>query len=221
MTIFQFTKRKFYNKWNYKISLKIQGASIFRMYDLDHVKEILQNGQSINLPLWQRKIYRNTNEALIVVDFLSRWLNKDYGKRIEKDSMDLYTNDKKFFDEAVIAFMPFVKKSFSPDPKTEHLLSTDKKIISKKLPHGKYKYKVYLQPHKFSDTKEKLKFLKFLKNYKDKILISEKTSEWFLITKWNWDRRYILVDDEKTLMILKLYSSSAVGSTYEYIALDK
>jgi len=37
----------------------------------------------------------------------------------------------------------------------------------------------------------------------------------------NWDRRYILVDNEKTLLMIKLHSPDAIGTVYKYEIVDK
>jgi hypothetical protein len=40
-------------------------------------------------------------------------------------------------------------------------------------------------------------------------------------TDWNWDRRYVLVEDKNTLMLLRLRNSEVVGSVYEFVLSDK
>jgi hypothetical protein len=45
--------------------------------------------------------------------------------------------------------------------------------------------------------------------------------KWFLKTDWNWDRRYVLVEDEGTLLMMKLRNSDVVGTVYNYVVTDK
>lgn len=218
-----YIKRKFYNKWNYKISLSLKGASIFRLYDCDYIKERLSSynqEDDIFDWRWEKRVQENRNEAIIVANFLDQWPKDSYIKRIERNILDIYTNDQNFFDAACHEFFSFTRKRFAPNPSTEHLLSNEKRILCKKLPHEKYRYKVFLKAHAI-DKEEKIKFLNFLDLNNNNIRISESTKSWFLVTKWNWDRRYILVDDEKALMMLKLRSSAALGSIYEYVIADK
>jgi hypothetical protein len=40
-------------------------------------------------------------------------------------------------------------------------------------------------------------------------------------TEWNWDRRYVLVEDEGTLLMLKLRNPEVMGSVYNYVLSDK
>jgi hypothetical protein len=51
--------------------------------------------------------------------------------------------------------------------------------------------------------------------------MSEAVKTWFIHTDWNWDRRYILVDEESTLLMLKLRNSDFMGKIYEYVIVDK
>jgi len=51
--------------------------------------------------------------------------------------------------------------------------------------------------------------------------MSKAVKTWFIRTEWNWDRRYILVEDEQTLFMMKLRSAEVVGKTHEYQLVDK
>ena len=46
-------------------------------------------------------------------------------------------------------------------------------------------------------------------------------STWFVDTDWNWDRRYILVEDEQSLLMLKLRGSEVVGKIHNFVISDK
>jgi len=94
--------------------------------------------------------------------------------------------------------------------------------VGKKLPHNKYQFRVYLLPHKLAgDTEEKEKFINWMKTQNSKIRLTDTVIKWFMHTDWNWDRRYILVEDEPTLLMLKLRNSSVVGRIYNYVISDK
>jgi hypothetical protein len=53
------------------------------------------------------------------------------------------------------------------------------------------------------------------------IKISDTVKTWFMVTNWNWDRRYIYVATEADLLMLKLRSSDVVGSVFKYEIVDK
>ena len=54
-----------------------------------------------------------------------------------------------------------------------------------------------------------------------RILISPIVKDWFIKTEYNWDRRYVLVEDSQTLLLLKLRNSEALGRIYDYVISDK
>ena len=68
---------------------------------------------------------------------------------------------------------------------------------------------------------KKNNFLKWLSQQNDKVTCTDSIKNWFRKTTWNWERRYILVDDANTLLMLKLHSPEAVGTVYKYTLMDK
>jgi hypothetical protein len=69
------------------------------------------------------------------------------------------------------------------------------------------------------DSDEKLRYLSWIKGVAG-ISISEAVEKWFYDTTWNWDRRYVLVDDDKTLLLLRLKNSNVVGTVYNLVLQD-
>jgi hypothetical protein len=111
---------------------------------------------------------------------------------------------------------------YQPLEKNIDLLKDSDKIITKKLPHDKYRFKVYLLPHKLAnDELGKKRYLQWVESQKEKILITKSVKNWFMTTNWNWDRRYIYVEDPSTLLLLKLRNSETIGRSYEYVIVDK
>lgn len=217
-------RKKFYNKWSYKLSLRIKGAGIFRYNTYAEVKALMISPKSPHFKLYklEEKALDNSDYVYAVADLLSKYPKEIVALRIEGSTLDVYTNDKDFFEEASEAFKLFTWKRFIPDPSTEHLLDDGRKIIGKKLAHDKYQYKVYLTPHKLPvSSTVRNSFIDFVDQNSEKVLMSRSVKDWFLRTQWNWDRRYIYVDNEKTLLMLKLKCSEALGSVYEYLIVDK
>jgi hypothetical protein len=133
----------------------------------------------------------------------------------------VYTNDQIFFETVVNKFDDCLVHCFAPVAGSEDFLDQKKAIISTKLPHNKYKYKVFLQPHKVTSVDEKIRWINWLDTQADRVLISKSVKDWFISTKWNWDRRYLYVEDEQTLLVLKMKNPEALGSIYSYTVLDK
>lgn len=198
------TKRKFYNKWSYKISLQIKHCAKLRTKSLE---EIIQN---------------DTDGSLVkFCNHIITFSKQDYATRIERDVLDFYTNSNDIFNSTFEKFSAIVKRISTPHPGTENLLEDAKSIVCNKLPHGKYRFKVFLQPHKFSSLEDKTRYLGWLATQYPRIDISEKVKVWFMVTNWNWDRRYIWVEDSATLLLLKMRNVEAIGSTYNYVLSDK
>jgi hypothetical protein len=219
------TNRKFYNKWLYKISLNVTGAGMFRVRTLDDIRafclgtevEKMSSSHSLNT-----RAHGNRENILALAEFLLGQDSSLWSKRIETHQMDFYTNDKNFYDEISKKFEHILLHKFEPSEESKDLLDQPQTIVAKKLPHNRYNFKVYLLPHKLKGDKEaKKKYVEWLKSQSPRITCTKAVESWFVKTDWNWDRRYVLVEDEKTLLMLKLRNSEAVGRIYNYVICDK
>lgn len=221
------TKRKFYGKWLYKITLNIQGIGIFRCKSPDEVIEFFQEVKKPDYKKPHHNITFNkaiTNEEVItkICLFLKNVNDAEWSKRIERNYIDFYTNSESLYKDFCDQFYNIISHHFEPDQSTIDLFKNQYSIIANKYPHNKYRYKVYLSPHKLKkDIDAKSSFLSWMENQKEKIRISDVVKDWFIRTEWNWDRRYILVDNEQTLLMLKMRNADVVGKVYEYILSDK
>jgi hypothetical protein len=218
------TSRKFYGKWLYKISLRQSGCAIFRNYNFDYVKELCQSSPDQGRPYSiHQKAYYNRESILRLCEVLEKYDPKIWAKRIENANLDLYTNDPGFYQTVSQEFQDTVLHQFEPDPTTVDLLTDSSSAVAvKKLPHDRYQYKVYLLPHKMAgDRKGKERYIEWLKNQEDRVTCTPAVERWFIKTDWNWDRRYILVENESMLLMLKLRNSEVVGRIYNYVLSDK
>lgn len=200
----QQTKRKFYNKWLYKATLKINGVTQFR------VKE-----------LWEIIKFSTNSKLIELANVLDKHDSTDRAVRVERNSVDVYTNSPILFDLIINQFSKELKHCFAPNKGSEEALDQKRTILSSKLPHDRFQYKVFLQPHKFDSVDDKLRWLSWLDTQKERIKISESVKHWFIKTNWNWDRRYMYVEDDQTLLILKMRNSDAISSVYTYTVIDK
>lgn len=218
------TSRKFYNKWLYKVTIRLSGCSMLRTKSLEEIKNFCKNGEpdeykySIN-----SRAFANKDFIYDLVCLLENYPNNIYSKRIERDLIDFYTNDSSFYSDLSNKFSDLVTHRFEPNPETIDILNENSsRVAVKKLPHNRYNYKVYLLPHKMKGDKEgKEKYVNWLKNQNPRITCTKAVSDWFIKTEWNWDRRYVLVEDEATLLMLKLRNSEVVGRIYNYVVSDK
>jgi hypothetical protein len=152
-------------------------------------------------------------------------INRDqklWQSRVDKSNIDFYTNDHNFYKMLSENFQDVLVHCFEPDESVKNLLDQPSTIVTKKYPHNRFKYRVYLLPHKMAgDKEEKKKYLKWLKAQEPRVTCTSSIEKWFMKTDWNWDRRYILVEDEKTLMFIKLKNPEILGRVYNFAISDK
>lgn len=217
------TRRKFYNKWLYKVSLHINGAGMLRNHTLDELQAFYLSEKPTD-SLWTTpgRAWNNRAQILAVAEFLSDYDKTTWSQRIEHICVDLYTNDRKFYFAVLKEFEANVRQRSEPFENSIELLEDQRVILSKKLPHDRYKYKVYLQPHKLAnDPQSKRQYLNWIASQDGRITLTDSVKAWFIRTEWNWDRRYVLVEDEQTLLMLKLRNSDVMGRVYNYVISDK
>lgn len=206
----------------YKVSLSMPGVSIYRMKTLEQTITELNSSDPYKGLVTETivKAYKNRLNLTKLSRFLLN-LQGDYLKRIERDTIDFYTNDEIIHTSLCDTFTSLIKTSYIPPDNFKEVLDTNKYIICKKLPHNRYKFKVYLLPHKLKHSKEdKISYVNWLVKQKA-VHISFTTQRWFVNTDWYWDRRYVYVEDEKSLLIMQMRNPNVLGRVYEYLICDK
>jgi hypothetical protein len=201
----------------------LEGSSVIRYRTLD---QLLEYFKDIELKTYHSysiasKVKANKDEIFNVAKFFDSWSKDLYAIRSEQGILDIYTNDTHLFNSFIETFNRLLRSVYQPEINDISLLQNKKNIVVKKYPHDRYKFKVFLLPHKVKDIDQKHNLLDWVELQNGKITISTALKEWFITTNWNWDRRYVLVEDEKTLLMLKLKNSDAVGSIYDYVISDK
>jgi hypothetical protein len=214
------TNRRFYNKWLYKVTLHIPGVAIFRQNSLEKIPFLNFDGQKhTHSTMARASLHRQ--ELIALSGFLLKWNSALWSKRIECSAIDIYTNDKTMYNDLFLTFEEMACARSEPNEKDLDLLENTGSIIVKKLPHNKYAYKAFLLPHKIKDRKDKKEYVDWITGQNNRILISDAVKEWFIKTDWNWDRRYVLIEDSQTLLMLKLRNPEVLGRIYDYVISDK
>jgi hypothetical protein len=144
----------------------------------------------------------------------------DITKRIERDSIDFYTNDRNVYENLsktfILRLSHRIELREGADQNSENIISVAR------YPHGKYQYKVFLKPYKFkNDLDLKKQYLSWLESQGDRIKISPAVKRWFIENNYNWDPRYIYVENEATLLLLSMRNSEAIGKVYKHHIIDK
>ena len=198
---------------------------MLRTYAVEDIPEILNhyNEDESAYFVSHRKAVANKDPIINLCDFLAAYVKDTYSLRIERSRLDIYTNDVDFYEKLSLQCQPELVHRFQPSiANAEILKDSQNSITVDKLPKGKYQYRVYLLPHKmYKDREGKQRYLAWLKLQQPKVTCTAAIEKWFLATDWNWDRRYILVEDESMLLMLKLRSAEVVGRVYNFVVCDK
>lgn len=212
-------KRKFYDKWLYKVTLTFDGANVLRQYSPEKIVEMYQSNTYTNMV---RYCFLAYSKNIDLINSISETLvssGEPMQLRLEHKSLDVYINSVSLYERLSSEFAAILKHRYEPNPLAD---STSDHIVTNKLPHGRYQYKVFLKPHLMAnDIDEKIKYLNWIKGQGDKMSMSMTVRGWFLTTNWNWDRRYIWVEDEQSLLMLKLRNAAVMGKTHRYALADK
>ena len=215
------TKRKFYGKWVYKVSLHLPGAPIFRHYPIHEAMNFVMEISDGFRAKFRQDAWNNRENIQNYIDTISSYNKDQYCVRIETNTLDVYTNERSLYDELSFNCIKSVNDRSEPGD-AEEMLNSGYTVVAKKYPHDKYRHKVFLQPHKLAHNKEeKIKYINWLNDQGEKVLITDTVKQWFMTTDWNWDRRYIYVDNDQTLLMLKLRNPEVMGRVYDYVLSDK
>ena len=212
-------KRKFYDKWLYKVTLTFDGANVLRQYSPEKILEMYKSDTHTTMGRYWFLAYSKNIDLINKISETLVSSGEPIQLRLEHTSIDVYTNSVSLYDQLSSEFENILKHRYEPNPLAD---STSDNIVTDKLPHGRYQYKVFLKPHLMAnDIDEKTKYLNWIKGQGEKISMSMSVRGWFLTTNWNWDRRYIWVEDEQTLLMLKLRNAAVVGKMHRYTLVDK
>ena len=220
------TKKKFYNKYIYKVTLNVPGCGALRYYEFS---DLLSIDSEVAEDQWKWKqklindVVHNRQEWIDLVFFIDSFEKDQWAKRLEGDYIDLYTNNLDFYNGLCEKFPNRIVKRYQPPAGLEQeMLDEEKKIFVKEIPHGIYNYQAYLHPHKLtSNQTERTKLADWLELQVPKITFSNSIKKWVLQTRENWDRRYIYIDNDQTLLMIKLRSPELIGKVFKYVKTDK
>lgn len=217
----RFSNKKFYNKWTYKVTLSVPGAAIFRIYTQDDIVKLMADQNHFKRKsYYTEKAVDHKDHILNIIDFLKKNRLSDMPTRIERDSIDFYTNDRSIYESMSLKFLD--RLIHRAEIRQGAIIDADNIISVSKYPHGKYQYKIFLKPHKFnSDLDLKKQYLSWIDSQGEKIKMSSAVRCWFLENNYNWDPRYIYIEDESTLLMLSMRNSDAIGKVYRYHIIDK
>lgn len=208
------TKKLFFKKYVYKVTCFLK--NVWRVqYDLEKSKAHLDSYRGTDPQLWW-----NLEDFKLKYDVITEKFNSDDLKlRFEGSVVNFYCNDEKILNFIVNTLSPHVESVHEPasDSEKEFLLNnTNRKIVCKNYPKGRYQYKIYLRT--YIDGDERRKLLEWLDQYDStKTNISGSSREW-LSGKWTayWNG-FFYVSDSPMLSMTMLRFGSYIKYIEEFI----
>jgi hypothetical protein len=216
------TSRKFYRKWLYKVSFNLPGCSIFRdnRYDLTEDQIEFINHQWFRIDHWRETEQRTRTADLSKMSaLLCRFDRKEWQYRIEYTCFDVYTSNREMYQALISSELADkISECHEPDVDSIKILDDPNNQIVTDYPHGRYRFKVFLNPTKLSGSvSAREDVANWLLAQNPKIHCTETVADWFETARSGSSLRYVLVDDDATLLLLKLRAGGAVTRIYNYI----
>lgn len=228
------TKKKFYNKYIYKVSLELEGAYALRTLG---TQEIIEFATGLRAPPqsddyefdtanWKAKnahlIHSNSKAWLTLLEILNSVPKNESTVRIESNILDVYTNNKNMYDSLCYEFADRTRNRHEPAPgMTDTLLDSNQEIFVKELPHGMYNFQVDIKSPLTLKYDELLNLADWCKSRKPAIAFTDATYNWLLKRDVYNTRRWIYVDTESTLLMLRLRCNDLLGTVRKYIKTGK
>ena len=228
------TKKKFYNKYIYKVSLRLEGAYALRT--LGH-QEILDFATGLRPPpqsddtmittqSWRTKnahsILKHGKTWISFLGIINTVPKNEATIRIETNILDVYTNNKTLYKTLCYEFSDITRNRHEPAPgMKDTLLDSNQEIFVKELPHSMYNYQVDLKTPTSLKYNELVSLAEWCKSRKPAIAFTDATYNWLLKRDVYNTRRWIYVDTESTLLMLRLRCNDLLGTVRKYIKTGK
>lgn len=204
----QKTRKLFYGKYPYKISLLIpEGCQI-----------LILNNNRIN---FYRTGLRNDNDLTALISNFPELPKQDFKTRKEHRILGLFFGNRDDYLNFLTNLNYWIIETSEPETESElDFLKENgvKKTICKNYPHGKYQFKIRISRHMKYDAK--VNFLEWTKKtyQKDQINFPDSTREWLRDSfGWYYTDPYFYVEDYKVLTMIMLYLGSNWKKTEEYV----
>ena len=166
---------------------------------------------------WRRNIDRDKLMAFLndVESFIYR---SDIQIRTEAGNFTIFCSDPNLFKSMCRKLNPWIREVWEPasDIERECMETSDaKKVLCKELPHGIYRYKVFLRTNISSNIKNS--FFNWQLNYNHKILTPKSVEKWLLYGRYYSSSPYIYVDNASNLSMVGLFLGNGILRVEEFI----
>ena len=198
------TNRLFYGKYPYKVVLTGKNFNFFSLYGAIRLVKMAEKGHFPRDYNTDKVSLKKVAEFIIACD-------KQIRIRAEGNRVSLFISNKELFKDCIEKFKILTLEIHEPEDEEtlKFLLENNKKIITNKLPHDKYRYKVHL---KKMSRKEGENVIKWADSNKRVRL--NKGPFYSLNVGCN---SYLLIEDQLTITMLLLLVSNKIIRIEEYV----
>jgi hypothetical protein len=205
------TNKLFYRKWAYKVATSVLLGRVLS-------REI----HNLNTPwdsetLLRQHSYQTRQDLLYYAEAMSELIRLPNVKlRREYDNYTYFTDSKTTADLITDKLKQFVTEVHEPasDTEAQFLLDNTKTVIVDRLPYEEFQYKVTLSRSMTADARQLLR--NWIIHNRDKVKLFS-SSEYFLFNDgWTYSP-LIYVKDEKSLLMMRLFSGTHIKSVEKCI----
>ena len=211
------TNKLFYGKYPFRIEIQINGGDVLarNRHNLD---KTLKNISST----WRYKDFSQKS-----VDNLRRYLikyneldQKKFKQRVEGQYIKFYTENRTDHELICDKLNEWVTECHEPenDDDLDKLFSKKNVVLRKRLPHGKFRYKLFLKNRIPQSRRES--FLNWLNNYLDDIYMTGLTRRYLQGSNRYSEGYVIYIKDEKLLLMMGLFLGTDIKKIEEFVLRD-
>ena len=212
---FQKTKKLYYGKYPYKIELRVPGSYMIRDRNAEEIKNQTPSKNYYRFKKFSEQNHKNLVKFIDTAgDLLT---NKKIKSRCESDTISFYSEEYSIHEAIHKKLSEWVIVVTEPENNASLKKLTEKKhiVLCRSIPYGKFQYRVHLNP--YMPREDRVKFHKWLDNYKKYIGISTNCKEW-LEGNYSWMNSPVInIQDNKHLAFIQLYLGKNLKKTEHYI----
>lgn len=149
--------------------------------------------------------------------------NENIKTRVEGNHFNLFCNDLALVTEISQKLKTWVKSITGPTTQDEIDFLKEhgnKKVLCKKLPHSRYRYKIFLKSGSMN-PESRSNFHKWSLSHNEKIKFTPSVERWLCGRQsWSGTNPFFYVENEKLLAMIGLYLGNHIKQIQEYVCTD-
>jgi hypothetical protein len=170
-TVLNKTKKLFFKKWLYKITVSFSKANYIKRYSSDYLEMISKDKRGFYFANFDKT---DAKRVLALKNKISEWQSEyEFQTRSEGDGLSFFTNTVDFLDVIKSHFDKKIIEIVEPeDAQSLNLLKNNVNVvICEKLPKNNFRYRIYLNGKYSFPADLSQSFYKWCEKYESKISI--------------------------------------------------